>query len=51
MDASHWELFRAVAQFIKIVKSFECFLFVADMHGLTTIQDKNIYPETLKHWF
>ncbi len=30
----------AVAQFIKIVKSFECFLFVADMHGLTTIQDK-----------
>lgn len=30
----------AVAQFINIAKSFECFLFVADMHGLTTIQDK-----------
>lgn len=30
----------AVQQFIRIAKSFECFLFVADMHGLTTIQDK-----------
>lgn len=30
----------AVQQFIRIAKSFECFLFVADMHGLTTIQDR-----------
>lgn len=30
----------AVKQFIEIAKSNECFLFVADMHGLTTIQDK-----------
>ncbi len=30
----------AVKQFIQIAKSNECFLFVADMHGLTTIQDK-----------
>jgi len=30
----------AVKQFIHIAKSFECFLFVADMHGLTTVQDK-----------
>jgi len=30
----------AVEQFIRIAKSFECFLFVADMHGLTTIQDR-----------
>lgn len=30
----------AVAQFIRIAKVSECFLFVADMHGLTTIQDK-----------
>jgi tryptophanyl-tRNA synthetase len=30
----------AVKQFINIAKSFECYLFVADMHGLTTIQDK-----------
>src|SRR3989344_1789355 len=30
----------AVKQFIEIAKTNECFLFVADMHGLTTIQDK-----------
>ncbi len=30
----------AVKQFIEIAKTYECFLFVADMHGLTTIQDK-----------
>lgn len=30
----------AVKQFIQIAKSNECYLFVADMHGLTTIQDK-----------
>lgn len=30
----------AVKQFIAIAKTHECFLFVADMHGLTTIQDK-----------
>jgi|GEM_PF-8906 len=30
----------AVKQFIEIAKSNECFLFVADMHGLTTIQDR-----------
>jgi len=30
----------AVRQFIEIAKQNECFLFVADMHGLTTIQDR-----------
>lgn len=30
----------AVRQFIELAKTYECFLFVADMHGLTTIQDK-----------
>lgn len=30
----------AVKQFIAFAKVHECFLFVADMHGLTTIQDK-----------
>lgn len=30
----------AVRQFIEMAKTYECFLFVADMHGLTTIQDK-----------
>ena len=31
----------AVRQFIEIAKTNDCFLFVADMHGLTTIQDRN----------
>lgn len=30
----------AVKQFIEIAKSNDCFLFVADYHALTTIQDK-----------
>jgi tryptophanyl-tRNA synthetase len=30
----------AVKQFIEIAKSNECFLFVADLHALTTIQNK-----------
>lgn len=30
----------AVKQFVEIAKTHECFLFVADMHGLTTIQEK-----------
>lgn len=30
----------AVRQFIEIAKKYECFLFVADMHGLTTIHEK-----------
>lgn len=30
----------AVRQFIELAKTYDCFLFVADMHGLTTIQDK-----------
>lgn len=34
----------AVRQFIELAKTHECFLMVADMHALTTIQDK----ETLK---
>src|SRR3989338_722195 len=30
----------AVRQFVEIAKSNDCFLFVADLHALTTIQDK-----------
>ena len=30
----------AVKQFIQMAKAYECFLFVADYHALTTIQDK-----------
>lgn len=30
----------AVAQFIELVKTHECFLMVADLHALTTIQNK-----------
>src|SRR3989338_11458261 len=30
----------AVKQFVEIAKSNDCFLFVADLHALTTIQDK-----------
>jgi tryptophanyl-tRNA synthetase len=30
----------AVRQFIKLAKTSECFLFVADLHALTTIQNK-----------
>lgn len=30
----------AVRQFISIAKTYECFLFVADMHALTTVQDR-----------
>ncbi|MCX6793562.1 MAG: tryptophan--tRNA ligase, partial [Candidatus Gottesmanbacteria bacterium] len=30
----------AVRQFIKLAKDHECFLMVADLHALTTIQDK-----------
>jgi tryptophanyl-tRNA synthetase len=32
----------AVKQFIEIAKTNECFLFVADLHALTTIQDKSV---------
>jgi len=31
----------AVKQFIEMAKTNDCFLFVADLHALTTIQDKN----------
>ncbi len=30
----------AVRQFVELAKTNECFLMVADLHGLTTIQDK-----------
>lgn len=30
----------AVKQFIEMVRAYDCFLFVSDLHGLTTIQDK-----------
>lgn len=30
----------AVKQFIQMAKAYECFIFVADYHALTTIQDK-----------
>jgi len=30
----------AVSQFIELAKTNECFLFVSDLHALTTIQDK-----------
>src|SRR3989344_5323326 len=29
----------AVAQFIELAKTHECFLMVADLHALTTVQD------------
>jgi tryptophanyl-tRNA synthetase len=32
----------AVKQFIEIAKNNECFLFVADLHALTTVQDKQM---------
>ena len=31
----------AVKQFIELSKTYDCFLFVADYHALTTIQNKN----------
>ncbi len=34
----------AVRQFVKLAKTHQCFLMVADMHALTTVQDR----ETLK---
>jgi tryptophanyl-tRNA synthetase len=30
----------AVKQFIELVKTNDCFLFIADLHALTTVQDK-----------
>jgi tryptophanyl-tRNA synthetase len=30
----------AVRQFVEFAKSYDCFLFIADLHALTTVQDK-----------
>ncbi len=35
----------AVKQFIEIAKNNECFLFVADLHALTTVQDKKLLEQ------
>lgn len=32
----------AVAQFIELAKSYECFLMVADLHALTTVQNREV---------
>ena len=37
----------AVKQFIKLAKDHECFLMVADLHALTTIQNKKQHPSPL----
>ena len=36
----------AVRQYIEIAKQNDCFLFVADLHALTTVQNKTNWSKT-----
>lgn len=38
----------AVKQFIELAKTHECFLFVADLHALTTIQNKKQFQHNVE---
>lgn len=38
----------AVAQFIELAKSNECFLFIADLHALTTVQNREQLQENVE---
>ena len=38
----------AVRQFLEFQKKYDCFYFVADLHGLTTIQDKKKMQENVE---
>lgn len=38
----------AVAQFITLAKTNECFLFIADLHALTTVQDRKQLQENVE---
>ncbi len=39
----------AVKQFIEFAKSYDCFLFVADLHALTTVQDKQHFQMNVEN--
>ncbi len=39
----------AVKQFIEFAKAYDCFLMVADLHALTTIQDKSILERNIQN--
>lgn len=39
----------AVKQFIDFAKSFDCYLMVADLHALTTIQDKDVLKKNIEN--
>jgi tryptophanyl-tRNA synthetase len=39
----------AVKQFIEFAKSYDCFLFVADLHALTTIQNSEQYQRNVEN--
>lgn len=39
----------AVKQFIEFAKKHECFLFIADLHALTTIQNKEQYQRNVEN--
>lgn len=39
----------AVKQFIEFAKSYDCFLFVADLHALTTIQNREQYQKNVEN--
>ncbi len=39
----------AVRQFIELAKNHECFLMVADLHALTTIQDKKTLQKNIEN--
>jgi len=38
----------AVKQFIELAKTHECFLFIADLHALTTVQEKKQLQENVE---
>lgn len=38
----------AVKQFIRFAKAYDCFLFIADLHALTTVQDKKTLQKNIE---